>query len=207
MPRCVGYSGGMTQNGTAAQVTTTPNGITVDDVVIYDGGFGERPYTVTAVEQNGLRVRLVDSLGIPFPIAPVYTTCRPARPTTPVEPTPAPVAVARPRTRRTRATACTRRPAAVTKPAAAPVLPEVAKEYRTTRFRNGRQQRQCWAANTADGVWRIERQDDVNTVWIITHRETGAEVPQWFGTLPRALAAIVDGYAARTLPQPTTATA
>jgi hypothetical protein len=184
----------MTQNGTAAQVTT-PNGIAVGAIVIYDGGFGERPYTVTALEQNSLRLRLVDSHGIPFPVAPVYTTCRLAHPRpAPVEPTPAPATFARPRGRRT-VTTCTRR-----QPVTKPALPKVTKESRPTRFRNGKTQQQCWAATTVDGVWRIERQDDVNTVWVITHCASGFEVPQWFGTLPRALAAIADGYADSTLP-------
>ena len=183
------------------QTTATPNGIEIGDVVIYSDGLGEKPYAVTAVEPGGLRIRLTDSLGRPFPFAVGCYDCRPARPAAPApaaeaEPAPAaPVAVVRPRARRPRTTTCTRK-ATVAKPK----LPGIVKEYRTTTFRNGRTQRQCWSATTVDGAWRIDRQDDVNTAWVITHAETGYEVPQWFGTLPRALAAIGDGYAASTLP-------
>jgi hypothetical protein len=177
--------------GSGNDQVTTPNGIARGDVVIYNDGLGEKPYTVTAVEPGGLRIRLTDSLGRPFPFAVGCYDCRPASPA----PAPAPVAVARPRARRPHTTACTRSQS-VTKPA----LPSVVKEYRTTVFRNGRTQQQCWSATTVDGAWRIERQDDVNTVWVITHIATGHEVPQWFGTLDRARAAIGDGYAASTLP-------
>jgi hypothetical protein len=86
----------------------------------------------------------------------------------------------------------------VTRPAN-PALPAVTREYSAAVFRNGRAQRQCSAAVTTDGVWRIERGDYGRGCWIITHQPTGAEVPQWFGTLPRALAAIADGYADSTL--------
>lgn len=175
------------------QTTATRNGIAVGDVVIYDGGFGQRPYTVTDIELGGMRVWLADSTGHPFPVAVGCYDCRPAHPTATVEPTPAPVAVARPRARRT-VTTCTGRTTAVK-----PALPKVVKEYRPARFRNGREQRQCWAATTADGAWRIERQDDVNTVWVIYRVADRAEVPTWFGTLPRALAAIADGYAASSI--------
>jgi len=182
-------------SGTAAQVTT-PNGIAAGDVVIYSGGFGEKPYTVTEIERGGMRVRLVDSTGRPFPVAVGCYDVRPAKPAAPVEPAPAPVAVARPRARRTVTTStCTRR-----QPVTKPALPTVTREYRTTQFRNGRTQRQCWAATTVDGQWRIERQDDVNTVWVIFHIPTGHEVPTWFGTLDRARQAIGDGYAASTIP-------
>jgi hypothetical protein len=195
--------------GETAKVTT-PNGVTVGDVVIYNGGFGERPYTVTAIEQNGLRLRLVDSLGNAFPIAPVYSVCRLAhpRPAAATAPTPAPLAVARPRASRV-VTTCTRRPAAVIKPAApersATVkdLPERCREYRTWTTRTGRQQRTLTSFTTPDGTWKVDKHDHGRGVWIITH-ETGHEVPQWFGTADRALAAIADGYAASTLPQPAT---
>jgi hypothetical protein len=108
-------------------------------------------------------------------------------------PASAPVVVARPRTARPLTTTCTRR-----QPVKRAV--PVTREYRTTQFRNGRTQRQCWAATTIDGAWRIERQDDINTVWIVFHVATGHEVPTWFGTLNRALAAIGDGYADSTIP-------
>lgn len=178
------------------------NGIAVGDVVIYSGGFGERPYTVTSIEVGGMRVWLVDSTGHPFPGAVGCYDCRPAHPAATVEPTPAPVAVARPRARRT-VTTCTGRTTAVTKPAT-PALPAVTREYSAAIFRNGRAQRQCSAAVTTDGVWRIERGDYGRGCWIITHQPSGAEVPQWFGTLPRALAAIADGYAARSIATQTT---
>lgn len=192
----------MTQNGTAPQVTT-PNGIKAGDVVICDGGFGERPYRVTEVEPGGLRVRLVDSAGVPFPIAPVYTTCRLAHPA-PAPAATAPVEVARPRARRTRTTACTRRTSTVVKPAAPAAikdLPARCLEYRTWITRGGKQQRTLMSFTTPDGTWRVDKHDHGRGVWIITHRATSHEVPQWFGRADRALAAIADGYAASTLPQ------
>ena len=50
----------MTQNGTAAQVKTR-NGIAVGDVVLYSGGFGERPYEVSSSLKHTLAFIQFDS--------------------------------------------------------------------------------------------------------------------------------------------------
>lgn len=59
----------------------------------------------------------------------------------------------------------------------------------------GRQRRECWGAATIDGVWAIDRLDDVGTPWQITHIPTGFIVDCWYGTLKSALEAIGSGLA------------
>jgi hypothetical protein len=42
--------------------------------------------------------------------------------------------------------------------------------------------RECWGAQTTDGVWDFEREDSPGTPWVVIHRET-KEMVHLCGTL------------------------
>lgn len=51
--------------------------------------------------------------------------------------------------------------------------------------------RECWAAETLDGLWSFEREDSPGTPWLLCHRPTDLTVMQ-YGTLRSARLAV--GY-------------
>lgn len=99
-------------------------------------------------------------------------------------------------------------------------LPKITKTYAQTFIGGpgGRTRRECWGATTDDGLWKIERVDDVGTPWIIRHVPTGEIVPylsssvvdgvlvwrpslvaETWGTLKKALMAVASGEALKNL--------
>lgn len=89
--------------------------------------------------------------------------------------------------------------------AAATQLAPVRITRRARRFtRSGMTRPEVWGAVTVDGQWGIERQDDVQTIWYVSHLPSLADGswdrPVLVETTRRACqAAIADGRAALTL--------
>lgn len=53
--------------------------------------------------------------------------------------------------------------------------------------------RECWAAESPDGVWSYRRLELPGTPWELTHNPSGGSV--WYGSLRAARAAVADGSA------------
>lgn len=61
--------------------------------------------------------------------------------------------------------------------------------------------RECWAAETTDGVWKFDREDSPGTPWLVYHRQSAADgslpVPVTLcGTLRACRVAVAEGWAA-----------
>jgi predicted lipid carrier protein YhbT len=85
-------------------------------------------------------------------------------------------------------------PGTVLPPAAAkpriPLAPVV-----KTLFRQTRRGRECFGAETTDGVWGFDRMEDTTTSWMVVHAETKTVVADFFGSLKGCRMYVASGQA------------
>lgn len=63
--------------------------------------------------------------------------------------------------------------------------PPIVKKFSHTIFRDGRTRRECWSAETVDGLWAFDRLEMSGTPWSIMFLPLRVEVG-WAGTLKAA---------------------
>lgn len=52
---------------------------------------------------------------------------------------------------------------------------KVTRKYSNTMFRNGRTRRECWEAETTDGVWLFLRVEDTGAPWRLIHQPSDTD--------------------------------
>lgn len=78
-------------------------------------------------------------------------------------------------------------------------LPEITNKVMRGTFRHmsdpgGATRKECWAADTVDGIWHFERVEDVGTPWIVVHIPTNTEIAMYYNTLKSARTAVARGW-------------
>lgn len=87
-----------------------------------------------------------------------------------------------------------------------PMCPIANQRYGRALFRNGRTQRQLWGADSADGIWRFDREESPGTPWLAYHLPSVADetlpgpVDQ-FGTITACREAVERGWLDKILPE------
>jgi hypothetical protein len=64
-----------------------------------------------------------------------------------------------------------------------------------TRILRGRRGLETWGAQTKDGTWGMDREDEAGTPWSVTHLPTGIVVDRYVGTLTDCRAYVANGGA------------
>jgi hypothetical protein len=52
---------------------------------------------------------------------------------------------------------------------------EITNLVKRPRKVRGRIQMECWGAETTDGIWAFEREDDTSTLWLVFHKPSLAD--------------------------------
>jgi hypothetical protein len=86
------------------------------------------------------------------------------------------------------------------------MCPITGQRYGRTLYRGGKARRELWGADSADGIWRFEREESPGTPWLIWHLPSVADetlpVPvDQAGTITACREAVARGWLDKILPE------